>query len=54
MGKGTKVAIKIKGTAHGVKKALASITGQSDSAPPQPIRLREADFRSQSKKNKVT
>lgn len=47
MGKGTKIAVKVKGTPDGVKKALAKIAG----APETPtIRLREADFRQQSKK----
>jgi len=48
MGKGTKVSIKVKGTAAGVKKALASVM----SAPDAPI-LREADFRNKAKQGKV-
>lgn len=48
MGKGTKVSIKAKGTADGVKRALTKIL----SAPDAPI-LREADFRSRAKQGKV-
>jgi hypothetical protein len=48
MGKGTKVSIKAKGTADGVKKALTKIL----SAPDAPI-LREGDFRAKMKQGKV-
>ncbi len=44
MAKGTKISIKAKGSAAGVKKALTQIL-----STPEPM-LREADFRSQQKR----
>lgn len=49
MGKGTKVAIKVKGTAKGVKKALATIVNMP--APVVQTPLREADARRNLKKS---
>lgn len=49
MGKGTKISIKAKGTASGVKKALSKIL--SVEVPEKVTPLREADFRIQQKKN---
>jgi len=44
--KGTKISIKAKGTASGVKKVLTQIL----SAPERTVPLREADFRSAQKR----
>jgi hypothetical protein len=44
----TKVTIKVKGTPHGVKKALKQITAE-DVEPSGPT-LREADFRTKAAK----
>lgn len=49
MGNKTKVSIKVKGTAHGVKKALSKIV--SDMPVERTTPLREADFRGQAKRN---
>ena len=48
MGKGTKISIKAKGTARGVKKALSQILAVD--VPEKATPLREADFRTQQKK----
>jgi hypothetical protein len=48
MGKGTKVAVKIKGTVKGVTKALAHLA-HGMPAPVNEPRLREADFRKNAK-----
>lgn len=45
MGKGTKVKIKVSGSAAGVKKALTQIVSEA----PGPV-LREADFRATQKR----
>lgn len=50
MAKGTKVAIKVKGTAAGVKKALSKLVVAED-VPERTVPLREADFRAKMKKN---
>ncbi len=52
MGKGTKVKIKISGSAHGVKKALSQIVSQAPAERNVPI-LREADFRAKAKREKT-
>lgn len=49
MAKGTKVAIKVKGSAAGVKKALGHLL---DAPVEKVIPLREADFRMQQKKQR--
>lgn len=50
MTKGTKVSIKVKGTAAGVKKALAHVL---DAPVERTTPLREADFRQRTKQGKV-
>jgi hypothetical protein len=46
----TKLTVKAKGSAAGVKKALAHLLSETPVEKVTP--LREADFRSQQKKNK--
>jgi hypothetical protein len=51
MGKGTKVKIKVSGSAAGVKKALNQIVSDM---PEKVTPLREADFRARQKKTNVS
>jgi hypothetical protein len=47
MGKGTKVSVKVKGTAKGVRKALSQIVSDM---PAKEVTYREADFRERQKR----